>query len=1556
MKRVYKILRALAVSLIALLFVLPALLYVALSMDSVQSWICGKAEKELSTLLNMDVSVSEMDISPFNRMTLSGVSVKDSLGRPALAIERLGAGVNLWSLFTRDRIVVDYVELIGMDARLFRDSIGAPLNIQPAIDALSPKDKNKPPTKFDFGISTVVIRQSQLAYDILNLPHAEAGLDVNHLQINNLKADVLLPQLKNDDFIVDLRRLAFSEQCGLRVENVAGKFHVTAKSSDVKGFKIELPGSLIALNDQRVAYDGFSAMKDAWRHHDFDIKLLPGSHIATTDIAPVVPQLSGMDMVFDAELDATGTLDALSINHLELKSNLGAELTVEGLVAGLLSDEGPIVDIPVLKAVFNSPRALAAVMRFKDVDKNTRQLLGNLGDVTIDATLSGGKSAGGVDAVLTANGVKASLSGNYKKTASGRRDVMAVDGHLQIDDFDGSVVMGGLNSPLGRLTAFKGMVDAQMNIGSGLPDGNAEVLVESAVYAGQQIDDLTLNVEKTGNDITGNLYVDNAMLFADADISANIGPHTKSLDLQAEIRELSLAMLGVDNSAHDRRLSITTNASLRGSSVDDVAGIISIDRILIEQKDKDDFEMDNILLEAIRGTDADTLRLTSQVADASVTGRFKLSTLADVGKAVISQTMPALVGKSDIALDHRILEKYVDTDDLKYNVTLKTLQPIEPLVKLPIGVLQDVDIHGDLHSADRSMSINVDAPFLSQGNKLIENTAIMAGVTGSDSIGNPARGHIYFTTTVPTKNGAMTLVTTAQAQNDCVDSHLEWKVDRDRDFSGDISFATCFSRDSVGNLATNINVNTSRVVFNDTVWTIDASTIAIHGKEIEVHNFRSWRDEQFITITGKVSESPADTIVVGLRDVNLDYVFETLDIQTAMFGGNVTGKVFATRLLTPEPKIFTPGLDVRALTYNHSLLGNALIRSEWINDSKGISLIAEISQPNGKRSFVDGVIYPMADSLNISFDADQLAIGFLKPYMSAFASDVSGYASGTARLYGTFKLIDLVGDVYGEDIALTLGFTNTTYTTTDSVHFRPGRIDLDNLEIKDKYGHTARLNGWVTHECFKSPRFEFRVTDARNLLVYDMPENNEFQWYGRVFGDGGANVSGRPGFVDISVDMTTAPNSTFTYVLSDALSAQDYNFITFRDRDQAKKDSIAAINAPPLFVREFRERMANSNQSSDPSKYKMTFNITITPQALITLVMDPVGGDKIACHGSGILSMTYDSTNEDLRMNGTYTLADGKYNFTLQDIIIKEFEIEPGSSIAFNGDPYAAQLDITAKYRVKANLTDLDESFLEDKELNRTAVPVDAMMMVRGDMRQPDISFDLDFPTITEESRRKIRSIINTDEMMNRQIIYLLALSRFYTPDYMNATRGNELVSVASSTISSQLSNILGQLSDNWNIAPNFRSDRGDFSDMEFDVALSSRLLDNRLLFNGNLGYRDKSLNNNSFIGDFDIEYLLNRSGSLRLKAYNRYNDQNYYLKSALTTQGVGIVFKRDFDNLFSWLRPWRKKKTTPTEETTTIATDSVPETTPTVTNASAAMPTEQPSAASSSSDFIIFR
>ena len=197
-----------------------------------------------------------------------------------------------------------------------------------------------------------------------------------------------------------------------------------------------------------------------------------------------------------------------------------------------------------------------------------------------------------------------------------------------------------------------------------------------------------------------------------------------------------------------------------------------------------------------------------------------------------------------------------------------------------------------------------------------------------------------------------------------------------------------------------------------------------------------------------------------------------------------------------------------------------------------------------------------------------------------------------------------------------------------------------------------------------------------------------------------------------------------------------------------------------------------------------------------------------------------------------------------------------------------------------------------------------------GAVSDPEVNFDIDLPTVTSEVQRKVKSIISTDDMLNRQVIYLLALNRFYTPEYTGAEQGGEFASVASSTLSSQIQNILGSITDKFSLAPSIKSEKSDLSDIEVDVALSSSLFDNRLLLNGNFGYRDKSTSNTTFVGDFDLEYLLSRDGRFRLKAYNHFNDASYYLKSALTTQGIGVVFRKDFDDPFKWIkRIFRRKK-----------------------------------------------
>lgn len=1511
MRWIYKTFRALLVVSLVMVVLVPAGLYVAFSIPGVQNYIRRTAEKELTGLLGMDVSIDAVNIAPFSRVTLRNVALTDSVGDTAVCVDRLGAGVSISRLIVKRRLVVNYAEIIGLDARLKRDSASAPLNIQPMLDALAPKDKNKPPKNFDFRVNTVVIRRSAFSYDVGSGLPDSSRFDKNHIAVSDLRADLRLPRIANNNFRIVLQRLALSERSGFALEGMDGIFVVTDTAASVGNLDIRLPHSHLAFDDIRFTYPALDRVKENIASRPVALGIKPESFVTLSDLKAFVPLLGNLGTRLNVYLDASGTVGAIDIATLDITDDSGdIWLRGNGRIMNLADTSSlPEFALPRFSFGCKGSDAENIVGKIANLSPLAGQVLCNLGkiDVLGEAALSGGKAH--CSATLLSNA--GSVIAGAKATLSGK-SVKNFDFSVDFDDMQGDVLFDSTTTALSRLGTFTASLTGEGAVSDAGLSGNMDLSVASAHYAGKDIENLAASVQFGRGSYRGNVTVDNPDISLDAEADFREVNHLRELTSEFEIRHLTPGVLGVNGKFAGYTSSVKGNIDARWTTINDIEGQLELKGIEINGLDGKKADIGDILLSA---HDNDTIRnisLKSKIMDADVSGSFRFSTLAASVRHVAAQMLPQLV-----ASPHH----YVNAgDSLVLNANIKTTEPLDGLVSLPVKVIYPVSLSSSFNAVAKDFRLTVDAPYLQQGNRLLESTTLAVLVSDDEATGKP-RGNMYFTSVYPTKKGDMTLDGTVFAANNHIDTQLEWKVAREKDFSGLLSLSTTFAHDSVTNKrSTIIDVNPGTLVFNDTAWTVSPAKIAIVPGRITVSDFCIGRGNQYLSASGVASADAEDRIDVALRGVNLDYVFETLDIPTAMFGGIASGDITASGLFSPEPVLFTDNLDVKALTYNHSLMGDTHIKSYWDNPAKAVVIDAIVNQTNGRSSKIDGKIMPMSDSLDMYFDADKIEVGFMKPFMEAFTSSVSGYASGKAHLWGSFKYIDMVGDIYAEDLKLKIDFTNTTYSATDSVHLAPGHIDLKNITLTDIYGNTALLNGTLDHEFFKSPRFNFEITQAKDMLVYDVKENNETNWYGRIFGNGSASVTGEPGIVNIGVNMTTAANSTFTFVLSDAEVANDYTFITFRDRDQAKKDSIAAASAPPKIVQELKKRIAGQDDAGEGSVYNMNIAVSVTPAAQINLIMDPVGGDRIRAFGSGNLRMTYDSSSEDLKMFGTYTLQRGSYNFTLQDIIIKEFTIRDGSSISFHGDPYAAQLNIEAVYSLTANLSDLDESFLDDRELTRTNVPVHALMIVSGDMRQPDIAFDLEFPTLSQDTYRKVKSIVSTEDMMNRQIIYLLALNKFYTPDYMSTTKGNEFVSVASSTISSQLSSMLGQLSENWRLAPNIRSDRGDFSDVEVDLALSSQLLNNRLLLNGNFGYRDKTLNNNSFIGDFDIEYLINRSGNLRLKAYNRYNDRNYYVKNALTTQGVGIVLKRDFDNIFSFLRRKKKNKAVETQKADSVA------------------------------------
>ena len=271
-------------------------------------------------------------------------------------------------------------------------------------------------------------------------------------------------------------------------------------------------------------------------------------------------------------------------------------------------------------------------------------------------------------------------------------------------------------------------------------------------------------------------------------------------------------------------------------------------------------------------------------------------------------------------------------------------------------------------------------------------------------------------------------------------------------------------------------------------------------------------------------------------------------------------------------------------------------------------------------------------------------------------------------------------------------------------------------------------------------------------------------------------------------------------------------------------------------------------------------------------------------------------------MFGNYIIDNGVYKLSMQEIIRKDFNLQQGGTVSFSGDPYYANLDLKAIYTVNsASLSDLST----DATLNQSTVKVNCIMNLTGSLANPTITFDLDLPAVSEEDRELVRSATSTEEQMNTQIIYLLTIGKFYTYDYGNNNQSNATSSLAFSTLSGQLNNMLSQWTENknWNIGANLSTGQEGWSNVEAEAILSGRLLNNRLLINGNFGYRENVMANTNFVGDFEAIWLLTKNGDFRLRGYNQTNDR-YFTKSTLTTQGIGFIYNKDFDkwsDLVQW-------------------------------------------------------
>ena len=632
----------------------------------------------------------------------------------------------------------------------------------------------------------------------------------------------------------------------------------------------------------------------------------------------------------------------------------------------------------------------------------------------------------------------------------------------------------------------------------------------------------------------------------------------------------------------------------------------------------------------------------------------------------------------------------------------------------------------------------------------------------------------------------------------------------------------------------------------------------------------------------------------------MGYILDLVNFHSVEFSGKATGRARASSLFD-EFKA-NADLTVDEFKFERGNLGNLHALATWNNEAKQIDIHAIADNGPESKAFVDGFVSPVHNTIDLGIRADGTSIEFMHNFTNSFLSSITGKTDGQLRLAGTLDNINLTGKLVVDGEASVTPLNTTYKLERDTVIMIPDEIELHNMQITDALGNKGVLTGGIHHEHLTNLSYDLRV-EADNLLAYDFKDFDESTFYGTVYASGDVSISGHGNDVIIDCNVTPQPGTVFVYNAAspDAISNQE--FITWK-KEKSTNTSISSSSS---------SNQQASSRADDTDIY-INFQINANTDAALKLLMDANTKDYITLYGNGALRASFHNKGS-FNMFGTYTVDHGTYGITIQNIIKKNFTFNRGGTIVFGGDPYQAALNLQAVYTVSGvSLSDLN---IGNSFTNNT-IRVNCLMNISGQPAAPRVDFDLEMPTVNADEQQMVRSIINGQQEMNQQVVYLLAIGRFYNQGANNSANSERtdqttlaMQSFLSGTLSSQINTLINQFikNDNWNFGANISTGNEGWHNAEYEGIINGRMLNNRLLINGQFGYRDNATQASpSFIGDFDVQYLLFPNGNLALKVYNQTNDR-YFTKSSLNTQGIGLIMKKDFNGLRDLFSSKKRKK-----------------------------------------------
>ena len=1430
-----------------------------------QRYLGQQIAKAIGEKLGTEASIGRVDIGLFNRIIIDDVHLLDQQKKEMLRVARLSVTIDLLPL-TKGNISILSAQVFGAHARLYQNHPQAKPNFQFVLDSLASDDTDNP-SKLNLRMNTFIMRHSSFSYDLLSEAATPNLFNPKHLKVEDISVHLMMKALTNDSINLNIKRLGLHEQSGLSIDKLALRLEANKQQAMLRNFELEMPSSHVEIDSANVTYlfrnDSLLVSSIAYNG------AITNSHITPSDLRCFNASLKNFQRSIYIETAFSGTWQSLDVPLLSITSDAGdIKVSANGHIDGLQT-KSPAWNLNVAQLHINDN-----VTDF--IHKNIVQLpaqLKSIGSLELNGQFVGTKD-GGITAKSFLQSDLGDIDIDFLMTGTQHFNGTIKTPKLALRQLVGDEQLGTLVCDL--------QYDGQFHPHA-KPEINLKGTVSSIDYNNYTFSNIQLDGSYTNTGIAGLLQID------DPNVKANLkglmtldesGRQPATLNIDGDIGHIAPHALNLTRQWENAVFSGKLNADFTAHTLQDAIGTLRISQFAMKEPDKDTYRIDNLLVNSGFEDGFHFVSLVSDFARADLKGSFEYATLAHSITNVIGSKLPTLPGLPPMS------DKAKNNFQLRLNVFksdwLKRLFNVDLDIRQPITLTARVNDH------NRTFYLDSDLPRFYYNDVLYTDGAIHL-----DSPVDTLRCDVGLNR--HTGNTNMKLGLKASASGNYLTTSLSWDDRKSTGgMSGELNAITELYRNLSAKPEAHVRIQPSHIVLNDTIWNVEPSDIIYSENNLLVDHFNVHHGQQHITVDGKASKHAHDSLTVDLNQVEVSYILDLVNFHTVEFSGLATGRAVARSLFSDFSA--STHLRVDNFKFENGRMGVLHADASWNREKEQIDIHAIADDGPEAITNIDGYVSPTHNTIDLAFGAHGTYIEFMHSFTQSFLSYITGHADGNLRLAGTLDNINLTGKLVVEGDAKVTALNTTYHLHRDTVVFIPDEIELRALPLTDIYGNHAALSGGIHHQHLTNLTFDLFV-DADNLLAYDFQDFGDSNFYGTVFATGDVSIKGRPGEVTIDCNVTPQKNTVFVYNASspDAISSQE--FIQWNSGSNDKYD----------VTRLSQTTNDTDEEDNIPTDIYINFLINCTPDATMRLLMDANTNDYITLNGDGAIRATFYNKGP-FNMFGTYTVDHGTYGVTIQNIIKKNFTFNRGGTIVFGGDPYNAALNLQAQHTVSGvSLSDLSigNSFASN------TIRVNCLMNIGGQPNSPQVDFDLEMPTVNADEQQMVRSVINGQQEMNQQVLYLLAIGRFYTQGQNNANTQQDQTSLAmqsflSGTLSSQLNTLLGTVikNDNWNFGANISTGNEGWHNAEYEGLISGRMLNNRLLLNGQFGYRDNATRANpSFIGDFDIQYLLYPNGNLALKVYNQTNDR-YFTKSSLNTQGIGLIMKKDFNGLGDLLAP----------------------------------------------------